>query len=170
MNILLFNLLYSIILSVLLYTFIFYTINLVDKENREITDVSQKILNIESTLKGLSTLPLTILIVWILISISTGAVIKDIYKKDKSIAILETKTVDNIKYTVDKYEIDNKYIVNSNNVHIIYGTKPYIKYIKRVQIGPLYYDTNSGIELYITEDIANKVQNIKEDNMVYISK
>lgn len=119
-------------------------------------------------------LPLFMILIFGISSIMTAAIAQDRYMKDNSIATIETRKIHNLEYTGDKYTIDNKYIViNSNNVHIT-SDEPYMTRIIRVQLGPFYCDTSdllmaNNIELYITKDIADRIEKIDENSIVYAS-
>lgn len=166
MNIVISNIIFSITMTIVIYGVIYGSVYMVGKKDGHI---NQRYKLIESVLKGMTLLPLIILAIWFELTLVTGSVIKGEFEKDKNIAVWETQDINSIAYIKNGYVIDNKYrLEDINKVHITNDNKPYIAYVKRIQLGSVYYDTNSklglfkNVELYITTDMA-------ERNMIYTS-
>lgn len=169
-------------ISTLVITGIFICVcNILDKRDKEINGTNpgyrSPVIKMASLIAELAMYVILNVVLWFLFSILITLVVHENYSKDTSIgSMYETEYIDSIEYTSNKYILDNKYTVaDINRVHTIEDDKAYIKYPKRIDIGPFYYIQGSiitdikEIELYIPKEVVYKVGKLKAESIVYKS-
>lgn len=155
--------------------------NIVDKRDKEINGTNpgyiSPVTKIALLITKLVMYAFLTVVIWISFSILITIVVHENYSKDTSIgSMYETEYIDRIEYASNKYILDDKYTVDDiDRVHIVEDDKAYIRYPKRIDIGPFYYSQDSiiasikEIELYIPKEVVDKVDKLKAESIVYTS-